>query len=306
MNLDPYDADGRAPLGELYARYHDLTAQFGFEKVPIYTFNADGVKEPEAIMVYGYRTPGAGAALWVLAGIHGEEPAGPIAIAQNIVPLGQVGQEIPLVILPLLNPQGYWRNWRYFDARGDGRLGHSVGDAQHYLLSTADPHRTRTTFPSSEAAGAVTQFVLDTARLYPPLLVLDHHEDDELPGYYIYSQGAKGTQDEVAHEVLRILADSRLPSVTSGRTSFGEIVQGGIVVGEDGRPVKDGSIDELLASDVILVAGEAVTKPAARTALVIETPVVNVPLQIRIEAHSAILRQLRRLWRLANQQLLQN
>jgi hypothetical protein len=302
MNLDSYDADGRAPLDELYARYDDLTVRFGFEKVSIYTFNRDVATEPEAMTVNCYRTPRPGLALWVLAGIHGEEPAGPVAIAQNIVPLGQLGQEIPLVILPLLNPKGYWRNWRYFDARGDERLGHSVSDAEHYLLSTAYPNRARTAFPSSDVAGTVTQFVLDTAKSYPPLLVLDHHEDDELPGCYIYSQGAMGAQDAVALEVLRILAASRLPRVTSGLTSFGEIIQDGMVVGENGRPVQDGSVDELLASDGIIVAGEPVSKPAARTTLVIETPVVNVPLQIRTEAHAAILRQLRWLWRLANQQ----
>jgi hypothetical protein len=306
MDIDLYDADGRAPLGELYSRYEDLTTRFGFEKVPIYTFNKDVAAGLEAMTVSGYRTLKKGAALWVLAGIHGEEPAGPNAIAQNIVPLGQLGEEIPLVIMPLLNPKGYRRNWRYFDEPGDGRAGHSVGDAQHYLISTTDPSQPRAAVPSSDVADEVTRFALHTANSYPPLLVLDHHEDDELPGCYIYSQGTKAAQDLVAHEVIRILAASGLPRVISGLTSFGETIRDGVVVDENGRPVKDGSIDELLAAEAIIVAGEEVTKPGALTALVIETPVVNVPLQIRVEAHAAILRHIRLLWHLANQQQLQN
>ena len=115
--------------------------------------------------------PAEGRGAVAVGRIHGEEPAGPNAIPQNMASLGQLGQEIPLVVLPMLNPLGYWRNWRYFDDRGDGRVGHRVGNATHYLPSITDPACPRAAFPSSAAAAEVTRFVLQTAGSHTLLLV---------------------------------------------------------------------------------------------------------------------------------------
>ena len=81
-----------------------------------------------------------------------------------------------------------------------------------------------------------------------------------------------------------------------GRTRFEELIREGVVVDENGQPVKDGSIDELLAAEKIIIAGEVVAKPGALTVLVIETPITNVPLARRIEAHSSVIKRLPSLW----------
>lgn len=300
MDIKSYNADGRESLGLLNAMYDELESKYGFNKEPIYMVTVETEKERNGVTVHGYLSARNGPALWILSGIHGEEPAGPNAIAQNIDSMGELGQDIPLVIIPLLNPLGYCRDWRYYDERRDWRLGHSVGDSEHYLPDLRDPSRPRVAAARSGIAAKVTRFVLDTAIDYPPVLTIDHHEDEKLEAGYIYSQGQKAAEDEVAKEVIRILIDSGIPLTLNGRTRFDETIKGGVVVDDDGQPVKDGSIDELLTTEKIILAGEVVAKPSALTTLVIETPIISVPLGRRIEAHSQILRRLRSLWALAN------
>ena len=67
--------------------------------------------------VIALRSPTHGPAIWILAGIHGEEPAGPIAVADAIDDIAKLGAMRPVVLMPLLNPHGYARNWRYLNAR---------------------------------------------------------------------------------------------------------------------------------------------------------------------------------------------
>jgi len=153
----------------------------------------------------------------------------------------------------------------------------------------------------SEFAAKVTKFVLDTAVDYPPVLTTDHHEDEQLDLSYIYSQGAKAAADEVAKETIRILMHSGIPPKMNGRTRFAELIREGVVVNENDEPVKDGSIDELLAAAKVIVGGQVVAKASALTSLVIETPIMNFPLEKRIEAHSNVLKRLRSLWAIANQ-----
>jgi hypothetical protein len=300
MDIKTYNADGRESLGQLNAAYDELKSKFGFDKEPIYAINVETDRALDVVTVYCYRSARKGPALWVLSGIHGEEPAGPNAIAQNIDYLGKLGQDIPVVIIPLLNPKGYCRDWRYPDERRDWHIGHSVGDSEHYLPDRKDPGQPRVAVPRSEIAAKVTKFVLDATFDYPPVLTFDHHEDEELERGYLYSQGHEAAADEVAKEVIRILTESGLPLTMHGRTRFGEPIKNGVVVDENGQPVKDGSIDELLTAEKIIVAGEIVARRSALTSLVIETPIVNVLLRRRIEAHSHILRRLRSLWALAN------
>ena len=299
MDNQTYDADGRESLVQLSARYDELESKYGFGKEPIYTVTFESGQARHEVTVYCYQSAKKGPALWVLSGIHGEEPAGPNAIAQNIGYLGALGQDIPVVIIPLLNPKGYCRDWRYPDERRDWRIGHSVGDSEHYLPDRKNPGQPRVPVPGSDIAAKVTKFVIDTAIGYPPVLTFDLHEDEELERGYLYSQGHKAADDKVAKEVIRILTESGIPLTMNGLTRFGEPIQAGVVVDENGQPVQDGSIDELLTAGVIIMAGEVVEKPAALTSLVIETPIVAVALRRRIEAHSNILRQLRSLWAIA-------
>ena len=284
--------DGRASLYELAKRYDLLKSKYGFIKEPVYTVSIDSKDEPVEVTVFCYKSAKIGEAIWLLAGVHGEEPTGPNAIARNIDIIGKLGQETPIIVYPLLNAKGYVKDNRYPDEYRDWYLGHSVGDSEHYLRGGS---------PSSEIAVKVTKSVLENINSYPPILTVDLHEDELLDRSYIYSQGSKGAKDEAARKAVSILEESGIPIKKEGSTRFpNEFIIEGIVVDENGKPVKDGSIDELLSSKLIFKDKVVVKKPFASTSLVIETPTIGVSLEKRINAHSNIIKALQVLRELVN------
>jgi hypothetical protein len=284
--------DGRASFYELTKQYDLLKSKYGFIKEPVYTVNIDSNNEPVEVTVFCYKSAKKGEAIWLLAGIHGEEPTGPNAIARNIDTIGKLGQETPIVIYPLLNAKGYVRDDRYPDEHRDWHLGHSVSDSEHYLHGGS---------PGSEIAAKVTRSVLENLNDYPPTLTVDLHEDELLDQSYVYSQGPKGAKDEAARKAVSIFEESSIPIKKEGLTRFpNEFITEGVVADENGKPVKDGSIDELLSSKLIFKDKEMVKKPFASTSLVIETPTIGVPLEKRIKAHSNIIKALQVLQKLAN------
>ena len=143
--MEPYLLDGRKPIAELYARYAGLE-RWGWVKEGIFEQRIPGVRSP--LVAYGLRTPRAGPALWVISGIHGEEPAGPNALAENMeVFVHLQGMGIPIVLLPLCNPMGYLYNWRYPNLcrQNAAQEGLSVGSAEHYLPAPERPAEPRAT-----------------------------------------------------------------------------------------------------------------------------------------------------------------
>ena len=299
---DDYAADGRLPLAQLLAQFDALQARHGWAVETVYAYPGS----PE-LQIKAWRTPAQGAALWVLAGIHGEEPAGPNAIARNLDALVDLARSgVPVVVLPLCNPRAYRHNWRYpntpeRDWRKGG--GYSVGDAEYALpdLETGDAPR------AAEAPGpetlALTQYVLRLAAQYPPTLVLDLHEDElSTEGGYIYSQGRRPHGSAVGAEVVRLLQASGIPLRRSGQTRFGETIVEGVISRDDkGGPIRDGSIDELLAASDVFVGGRKVRGPAAHTVIVVETPAfAGARLEQRIEAQGSVLRSVAKLWRLVS------
>jgi hypothetical protein len=295
-----YMADGRAALGQLARHLESLAADHGWHQQVVYAYpDAPGFE------IRAWQTQQAGEALWIISGIHGEEPAGPNAIAANLdalVELAQLG--VPVVLLPLCNPRAYHRNWRYpGTAERDWRKGgYSVGDAE-YLL----PDLERGTQPRAPAAPgpdteALTQFVLRLAERYPPRLVLDLHEDElSTEGGYIYSQGTRPDDSPVGAEIIRLLVNAGIPTRQSGQTRFGEpIVKG--VIGRDaaGAPIRDGSIDELLAAVVVFQNGKPRRGPAAPTVIVVETPAfAGSRFDLRVGAQGSVVRHVQALWRLS-------
>jgi len=297
---DGHVADGRAPLQQLMDRFESLAADHGWQPEIVHAY-----PDTQDFAIRAWRTQRSGAALWVLSGIHGEESAGPNAIARNLdalVDLERLG--VPVVLLPLCNPKAYHRNWRYPNtAERDWRKGgYSVGDAE-YLL----PDLERGTGPRAATAPgpdteALTQFVLRLAQEYPPRLVLDLHEDElSTEGGYIYSQGTRPDDSPVGAEVIRLLQAAGIPIRQSGLTRFGEpVVRGVISRDADGAPIRDGSIDELLAATTVLTLGESVPGPAAPTVIVVETPAfAGSQFELRVAAQGAVVRHLPALWRLS-------
>jgi hypothetical protein len=282
----PTHADGRMPIQRLYAAYLPLIDK-GWQVDVIADSNPPGTTA--ALPIVALRSPKPGPAVWILTGIHGEEPAGPNALAAAVDELAALGQRLPVVLLPLLNPQGYARNWRYLDRPtfSDIEDGQSVGDSSHLLPDPAEPSHPRAAAASSPEADALTRYVLRMSASYPPRVSIDLHEDDLVTAGYVYSQGELGVDDPLASEAVAVLREHGIAIQLEGQTRFGELIEGGII-----GPVTDSSIDELFSARQIVLNDRAQAGPAARTVLVFETPAKDLPLDRRVGAHLALVRRL--------------
>ncbi len=297
-----YTADGRSTLEQLSDRFETLAADHGWQGETIHADPAAG-----ELSIRAWRTAHAGEALWILSGIHGEEPAGPNAIARSLASIVELaGSGVPVVVIPLANPVAYRNNWRYPNtAERDWRKGgYSVGDAEYLLPDLETGARPRAEGPPGPETHALTEYVLRVAKTYPPRLVLDLHEDElSTEGGYIYSQGSRAGNDPVGAEIIRQLQASGIPIRESGRTRFDEPIVNGVISRDDeGWPIRDGSIDELLASAEIFVDGKRTAGPAAPTVIVVETPAfAGSQFERRVAAQSAVIRRVRELWRLSDE-----
>jgi len=279
-------ADGRAPIESIYGAVNSLVDR-GWTAEVIAQSAPDGTTAP--LPIVALRSPRTGPAVWILAGIHGEEPAGPNAIATAIEDIARLGAERPVVLLPLLNPQGYARNWRYLNVAvySEEIDGQSVGDSSHLLPSADDPARPRAPAASSPEAAAITAWILARQADYPAVISLDLHEDNLIDEGYVYSQGVHGAAEELAITAVGVLRDNGVPIKMDGRTRFDEPVERGII-----GPVADSSIDELMSARQVVVDGVTRPGPAAETVLVLETPAAALPLAQRVAAQAALLRLL--------------
>ena len=279
-------ADGRAPIESLYRAYLSLLER-GWKAEVITQSEPAGTAAP--LPIIALRSPTPGPAIWILAGIHGEEPAGPNAIAEAIGDVAMLGSARPVVLLPLLNPQGYARNWRYLNVAIYSKSieGQSVGDSSHLLPTAEDAAHPRAPIASSPEAEAITAYVMSHLADYPPVVSIDLHEDNLIDEGYVYSQGVDGEKDELAIAAVGVLREAGVPIKMDGRTRFDEPIARGIV-----GPVTDSSIDELMSARQVIAGGAPRAGPAAQTVLVMETPAAALPLKQRISAHAALIRRL--------------
>jgi hypothetical protein len=280
--------DGRRPIQELYRAYQTLLER-GWKLDIVSQSQPEGRTDP--LPIIALRTPQAGRAVWILSGIHGEEPAGPNAIAASIADIAALGERRAVVLLPLNNPQGYAHNWRYLNMATYSETveGQSVGDSPHLLPDPENPSQARSPTASSPEAAAITDYILRLVASYPPAVSIDLHEDNLISEGYVYSQGVLGAADPLALAAIRVLEENGIPLKMSGETRFGEAISGGII-----GPVVDSSIDELMSAESIIVDGQPRPGPETGTVLVFETPADRVSLQKRIDAHAALLRKLAR------------
>ena len=286
-NIQTY-SDGRMPVKELYNSFLKLENRgWTLDKVGM----SKGIwnNKEVSLPIIGLRTPQKGKAIYILSGVHGEEPAGPNALAQSIDLIAKLGEKTPIVLLPLCNPMGYLRNWRYLNMSKwiKGIEGSSVGDSEHYLIDINGLKKSRLEKPSSIEAKALTDYLLKSFKKYQPLMSVDLHEDDLIPEGYIYSQGKMSYDDLVAKKAVQILIKNGVSLKTDGLTRFDEKILNGVVGAE-----KDGSIDEFISSEEIIKNGKIVKKNYAKTSLVIETPAKAMKLDDRIKAQKAIISNL--------------
>ncbi len=298
---DEYVADGRLPLTSIMARFDTLATEHGWHADTLFAYAGESAE-----VIKAWRTPQQGPALWLLAGVHGEEPAGPNAIARHLPVLAKLAaQGVPMVVIPLANPRAYRNHWRYPNTpERDWKTGggYSVGDAEYLLPDLDAGTRARAAQAPGPETLALTGHVLQLAQQYPPRLVIDLHEDElSTAGGYIYSQGAQPDRSAVGAEIVRLLQAAGIPLRESGKTRFGETIVDGVISRDDqGRPIRDGSIDELLAARTVFVDGQPVPGPSAPTVIVVETPAfAGSQLELRVAAQAAVVQRLPELWRLS-------
>lgn len=295
-----FTTDGRTPLADLYRAYLTLASDWGWDvsvvcEMPVPDSNGKEVMLP----VLRFRTPHTGKALWVLAGVHGEEPAGPNAFAEEIATMAAVGASgIPMVFFPLCNPAGYVRNWRYPNEYRDITKEQSISAADHVLLDPHNQTAPRLPQPKSPLAGEFMTAVIELLEAYTPHLVIDHHEDEDLTNagayLYNYNQDPSHAPDSVARAVVNIIRKHDLEIIMEGKTRFEQDIVEGIVHG-----AQDESVDEFFAASAMFWDGIVVPKAAAASVVVVENPVVGIPLAQRVAAHREIIQNYPHLWDLA-------
>lgn len=296
-DVPTYKKDGRMPITEIYRKLSRLKDSLWIDEV-ICSQRVDMKEHKRKFLpILGFRTRLKGDALWIISGIHGEEPAGPNAIARNIRYLNKLAKRIPIVLIPLANPSGYRRDWRYPTLKRRVKSPEievpSVGSSEHVLI---DPKtgKAQSLKPVNKEAEELSKYVIENFESYPPLVVLDFHEDESAKKQYIYSHGKLKIYDPIARKIVRILKKHDFKFYESGRTAFNEKIIKGVV-----SDINDGSIDELLSSEEIIVKGKKVKGPDAKSIVVIETKTIDVPLKKRVKAHSYILRDSKSIYALA-------
>src|SRR5258706_8077361 len=293
--------DGRASLHDLYKKHFELQRIYGWKKEIIYSIVIRRPQKKNIIVpVFCYISPASGPSIWLLSGIHGEEPAGPNAIYKQIDSIGNLGRKIPMALMPLLNPVGYRKNCRFFRKnKGLNRLKLNVTDCRHL---TPDPHHPNIPYitkPVHVVSKKFTQYVIALLHRRPPHLFFDLHEDEYISRGYIYSQGCLSHHDPVAIQVIELLTNNGVPLQTKGNTRFpGEKIKNGIVTDTNGHRVRDGSIDDFIASQTYFDKNLQIkNKPFAKTSIVVETPVKGpLTLTDRITVHKKIITKLNLFW----------
>ena len=279
-------ADGRAPIEALYRAALGLVEK-GWRAEVITQSAPAGTTAP--LPIIALRSPKTGPAVWILAGIHGEEPAGPNAIAAEIEDIAALGASRPVVLMPLLNPQGYARNWRYLNVPVYSETidGQSVGDSSHLLPSDKDPSQPRAPAASSPEAAAITAFVLRQQADYPVAVSIDLHEDNLINEGYVYSQGVEGGKDPLAAAAVERAEGERRAAQDGRHDALRRADRAGHRRPGDGQLHR--RAPERTASRR---RGCVAPGPAAHTVLVFETPAAALSLERRVAAHAALIRRL--------------
>ena len=297
-----YFSDGRKPVGNLIKTYLELELA-GWKKELICMQSADPI--------FCFISPAAHLAgkhqlrcFWALGGIHGEEPAPPDAFSEEIETFKYIGHKVPLILLPLLNPFAHRYDFRYENEYRDFSKGKSVTSCAHLLTDSFN--QPRSVEPESNTNRLLTDWLKENVYKYPPLLVIDHHEDrvpdklQNLDSCYAYIKNKDLLNISVAQEIIGIFKKHSLPVTGKGETRFGEEIQDGLVVNQS-----DNSIDEFLYSSNYFDSDLKVVrpKPSSKIGLVIETtipysPAKYISLRNRINAHREIIQNYYRFWNL--------
>src|SRR5258708_3580838 len=179
--LQQISSDGRRDIKGLFFEYNKLL-QVGWKREIVYEQRVDIDGRNETLPIYAYvfdptKDGKPKYSFWIIGGVHGEEPAGPNAFAQSIDVFTDLSRSgIPIVFIPLQNPEGYLKDSRYFDSN-QTTDGHSVTDCDHVLCDIKDKDMPRVSEPNNIYAESNLKWVTKKIKDFIPLLIMDHHED---------------------------------------------------------------------------------------------------------------------------------
>lgn len=181
---------------ELAARFAAAAAQQGFRAASL------GEHDGCPLAAYTKRTPGPRPRIYISSGIHGDEPAPPLALL-DLLERGTFDARATWFLLPLLNPSGF-----RLGTRENAALVDLNRDYRHGATAEVAAH-------------------LHWLRRQPPFdLTLCLHEDWEATGFYLYEVAAPGLPS-LSHPIIEAVA----PCLT---------IEPGAVI--DGRPVSEPGI----------------------------------------------------------------
>lgn len=197
------------------------------------------------------RTPGPRPRIYISAGIHGDEPAPPLALL-SLIESGEFDSRAVWFVCPMLNPEGLARGTRENAAGLDLNR-----DYRHF---------------GSPEAGAHARWL---ARQPNFDLTLCVHEDWEAKGFYLYELNPDGRPSLASAmiEAARGVCPIDMDPVIDGREA-----QGGII-----RPQGDPARREKWPESIYLIANHT------RQSYTLESPSA-LPLQTRVAALRAVIR----------------
>jgi hypothetical protein len=261
--------DGRLALRDIFAAWKECVPTTWTTKLVTEQTLALPNGEQVQVPVYAYyNAPDVDMVL--IGGIHGREPAGAVALTKEIEYIVEQGKTRKVLVMPLLNPWGYYNHIRY------GPSGNSVTDCEFALGRAAAP--------TSKEAHDIVHFLTHDIKINPHAGVLDLHED---PGYeaggvphlatgtYLYIMGIDARKDPIVKRVKAYLQGCPLPLMQDGITRFHELIKDGIIENS-----LDGSIDEFFS---VLGASPVLT---LETLLLEES---SPPLGARVEVYQELI-----------------
>lgn len=195
------------------------------------------------------RTPGPRPRIYLSAGIHGDEPAPPLALL-DLIEQGVFDRRAVWLLCPLLNPLGFLRRTRENPAGID---------------LNRDYKSRRSAEIQAHARWLERQPAFD--------LSICLHEDWEAKGFYVYELNPRGAPS-LAHSMLAAVAPV-CPIETATVIDGRPIAEPGII-----RPIADPALRELWPESIFLQANHC------RLGYTIETP-SSGPLAQRIAALTA-------------------
>jgi hypothetical protein len=306
--------DGRRPLYELYKTYSRLLAEDWKAEIISSQVEKENVASPITLPIYAFLSPKTTEepehALWIIGGVHGEEPVPPNAFAEEIETISALPKiGIPVVAIFVANPLGYHKDWRYQDLKRGFGQGTSVTDCDHLLPQKILKNLPRRLTPINKVSDETTKWALETSKSYIPLLVINHHEDeieDDLNDpdrdlFYSYAYGKRKILNIICPILTQILSKGGYQVTMTGKTRGHETITDGFVTNST-----DGSIDELLASSKYFDGLKVKRKTPAKVVLVPETYYRNEGTQTinqRIKVHGEIIRSYPKLWRIVKENL---